>query len=40
VRLTTFSYDQLVTIQVYSEEAERKFREMIQRLCEAVEQGA
>jgi hypothetical protein len=40
VRPTTFSYDQLVTIQVYSEEAERKFRGMIQRLCEAVEQGA
>jgi hypothetical protein len=40
VRLTLLSYEQRKTVQLYSEQAEQKFREMIQRLLEAVERGS
>lgn len=40
VRLTLFSYDQLKTIQDYAEQVEGRFRNMIQTLVAAVEEGS
>jgi len=40
VRLTLFSYEQLVTIQHYCEQVVGKFRTMIQHLLSAVEAGS